>query len=285
MARAIWTGVISFGLVTIPVRLVSAVREKDVSFHQFHQTDGGRIQYRRFCEKEEREVRYEEIARGYEVERGQFVLISDEELDRLAPERTRRIELDRFIDPAEIDPIYYDATYYLAPDEQGEKPYQLLQAAMSKSQKVAIGRFVMRAKEHVVAIRPLGGALALETLFYADEVVNPGAVEGLAAEGQLDARELQMAQVLIQSLEDQFRPELYHDEFRERVEELARKKAQGEEVVLPEEPARPGPVVDLMDALRASVEQARSRRDAASGGGERPARSAERRSPGRRKSA
>ena len=261
MARAIWTGVISFGLVTIPVRLVTAVRERDVRFHQFHKSDGGRIQYRRFCDKENREVPYEDIARGYEVAAGQFVLITDEELERLAPERTRRIDLDRFIDPSEIDPIYYDATYYLAPDEQGERPYRLLQAAMSQSGKVAIGRFVLRAKEHLVAIRPLGDALALETLFYADEVIAPGSVEGITSRAEIGPRELQMAQSLIESLEDRFQPELYHDEFRERVEQLAEQKAKGQEVLLPEEPARPAQVMDLMEALQASVDEAKSRRE------------------------
>jgi DNA end-binding protein Ku len=260
VARAIWTGVISFGLVTIPVRLVTAVRERDVRFHQFHKGDGGRIQYRRFCEKEDREVPFAEIARGYEIATGKFVLITDEELERLAPERTQRIDLDRFIDPSEIDPIYYDATYYLAPDEQGERPYRLLQAAMNQSRKVAIGRFVLRAKEHLVAIRPLGDALALETLFYADEVIAPTEAAGLTPEMEVSPRELRMAQSLIESLEDRFQPELYHDEFRERVERLAEQKAKGEEVLLPEETARPEPVMDLMEALRASVEEAKSRR-------------------------
>jgi DNA end-binding protein Ku len=268
VARAIWTGVISFGLVTIPVRLVTAVREKDVHFHQFHQSDGGRIQYRRFCEKEDREVPYQEIARGYEVGSGQFVLITDEELDRIAPERTRRIELDRFIDPSEIDPIYYDATYYLAPDEQGERAYRLLQEAMSQSRKVAIGRFVLRAKEHLVAIRPLGEALALETLHYADEVIAPSDVEDIPRRMEVGSRELRMAHSLIESLEERFQPEVYRDEFRERVEALAQQKAKGQEVLLPEEPERPAAVMDLMEALRASVEEAKSRRD------KRPARRA-----------
>src|SRR3979411_54019 len=172
MARAIWTGVISFGRVSIPVRLVTAVRPKEVHFRQFHRSDGGRIQYRRFCEKEGREVAYEEIARGYETARDEYVLISDEELERLEPEKTRRIDIDRFVDLTQIDPIYYNASYYLSPGDQGERPYRLLQEAMSQRRRVAIGRFVMRDKEHLVAIRTLGPALALQTLFYADEVVD-----------------------------------------------------------------------------------------------------------------
>jgi DNA end-binding protein Ku len=260
MARAIWTGVISFGLVSIPVRLVSAVRPKEVHFRQFHRSDGGRIQYRRFCEKEGREVAYEEIARGYETARDEYVLISDDELERLEPEKTRRIDVDRFVDLAQIDPIYYNASYYLSPGDQGEKPYRLLQEAMSQSRRVAIGRFVMRDKEHLVAIRTLGPALALETLFYADEVVGARQVEGLADAVSVDPRELRMAQSLIESLEDSFQPEIYHDEFREKVEQLARQKASGQEVVLAAEPERPAPVVDLMEALQASVEQAKARR-------------------------
>ena len=260
MARAIWTGVISFGLVSIPVRLVTAVRPKEVHFRQFHRSDGGRIQYRRFCEKEGREVPYEEIVRGYETARDEYVLISDEELERLEPEKTRRIDVDRFVDLAEIDPIYYNASYYLSPGDQGEKPYRLLQEAMSQNRRVAIGRFVMRDKEHLVAIRTLGPALALETLFYADEVVGAQQVEGLADAVSVDPRELRMAQSLIESLEDSFQPEIYHDEFREKVEQLARQKASGQEVVLAAEPERPAPVVDLMEALQASVEQAKARR-------------------------
>jgi DNA end-binding protein Ku len=263
MARAIWTGLISFGLVSIPVRLMTAVRPKEVHFRQFHRTDGGRIQYRRFCEKEGREVAYQDIVRGYEVARDEYVLISDEELERLEPEKTRRIDIDRFVDLTEIDPVYYNASYYLSPGEQGEKAYRLLQEAMSQSQRVAIGRFVMRDKEHLVAIRTLGPALALQTLFYADEVLDAQQIEGLTATVPVDARELRMAQSLIQSLEDAFRPEIYHDEFREKVEQLARQKAKGEEVVLAEEPAGPAPVVDLMEALRASVEQAKARKKTA----------------------
>jgi DNA end-binding protein Ku len=269
MARAIWSGVISFGLVTIPVRLVSAVRHKEVHFRQLHKPDGGRIQYRRFCEKEDREVSFQDIVKGYEIARDEYVVITDEEIERLAPERTRRIDLDRFVDLGEIDPIYYDATYYLAPDEQGERPYRLLQEAMSQSRRVAIGKFVMRDKEHVVAIRPLDGALALQTLFYTDEVVETEKVVGVVKPADLDPRELRMAQSLIESLEDSFQPEQYHDEFREKVQQLAEQKAKGKEVVFAEEPARPAPVVDLMEALQASVEQARSRH-AASGGGEAP---------------
>jgi DNA end-binding protein Ku len=266
MARAIWSGVISFGLVTIPVRLVSAVRQKEVHFRQLHKPDGGRIQYRRFCEKEDREVSFQDIVKGYEIARDEYVVITDEEIERLAPESTRRIDLDRFVDLGEIDPIYYDATYYLAPDEQGERPYRLLQEAMSQSRRVAIGKFVMRDKEHVVAIRPLDGALALQTLFYADEVVETEKAVGVVKPADIDPRELRMAQSLIESLEDSFQPEQYHDDFREKVQQLAEQKAKGKEVVFAEEPARPAPVVDLMEALQASVEQARSRHAASSGG-------------------
>ncbi|MBJ7597658.1 MAG: Ku protein [Candidatus Nephthysia bennettiae] len=208
------------------------------------------------------------MARGYEVAGGEFVLITDQELERLAPERTRRIDLDRFIDPSEIDPIYFDATYYLTPDEQGERAYRLLQEAMSQSRKVAIGRFVLRAKEHLVAIRPLGDALALETLRYSDEVIAPSDVDEIPRRVEVSSRELRMASSLIESLEDRFQPEVYRDEFRERVEALAQQKTKGQEVLLPEEPELPAPVMALMEALRASVEEAKSRRD------KRPARRA-----------
>lgn len=256
MPRAIWTGIVSFGLVSIPVRVVSAVQEKDVRFHQFHQSDGGRIRYRRVCDKDGKEVDYDDIARGYEVAKGRFVLISEEELEHLEPEKTRRIDIEQFVDVAEIDPIYYDTTYYLEPGEGGDKPYRLLREAMAATGKAALGRFVMRDREHLVALRALGEALALETLLYADEVVASSALEGLP-KGSPAARELRMAEQLVESLTDAFEPERFHDEFREKVEKLAEQKARGRKVVLEERPREETPVVDLMAALEKSLAAAR----------------------------
>ena len=247
---------VSFGLVSIPVRMVGAVREKDVRFHQFHRSDGGRIRYRRVCDKEGEEVDYEEVAKGYEVAKDRFVLISEEELERLEPEKTRRIEIEQFVDLSEIDPIYYDTTYYLEPGEGGDKPYRLLHEAMAATGKAALGRFVMRDKEHVVALRPLDEALALETLFYADEVVEASALEGLP-KGSVAQRELRMAEQLVESLSEAFKPKRFKDEFRAKVERLAEQKAHGRKVVLEERPREETPVVDLMAALEKSLAGAR----------------------------
>lgn len=281
MARPVWSGMVTFGLVSIPVRLLPAVRDRTVHFAQFHEKDGGRIHYKRFCEKEDREVAYEDIARGYEVSSGRFVMFDRDELDRLEPRRTRGIDVDQFVEIGEIDPIYYDTTYYLAPDKGGEGPYRLLLRAMADAGRIAIGKFVMREKEHVVAIRPSGDALVLQTLFYADEVVRQeDAVD--AGGGKVDQRQLRLARQLIDNLAQPLDLGEYEDEFREKVAALARRKSAGRKAELAEEPEEPAKVVDLMDALRQSVESAsRPRR---SRGRTTPSRSASTRTR-RRKSA
>jgi DNA end-binding protein Ku len=256
MPHAIWTGLIGFGLVTIPVHLVAAVREQRVRFHQFHQADSGRIQYRRICEKDGREVPYEQVVRGYKLPGDQVALISQDELDRLEPKRTRTIEIDQFIGLEEIDPIYYDTTYYLLPTQGGEKPYRLLLQAMAHTGKVAIGSFVMRDREHVVAIRPSGDVLVLETLFYEPDVVRQEDLEQIP-KSEVGDRERRLAQQVIDAMVEPFKPERYRDEFSAKVEDLARRKVEGKKVVLVEETGKQPAVADLMTALQRSVDAAK----------------------------
>ncbi|HEX9235033.1 MAG TPA: Ku protein [Actinomycetota bacterium] len=291
MTRAIWTGNLSFGLVSIPVRLFQAAATKDVRFHQFQAGTGQRIRLRRVVPEAEAEtepgldrgwdrptaapgpsvrpeppgepaedaVAYEDVVKGYELDRDTYVMVAPEELEGLAPEQTRTIEIEDFVDLADIDPVYFEKSYYVAPQRGGEKPYALLLRAMQDSGKVAIARFVLRTREHLAAVRPMDGVIGLETLFYADEVRPPAEI-GLPLPAQrISERELTMARALVESLATAWEPERYRDTYRERVLELIEAKARGEELVI-EAPPSPPAVPDLMAALRASVEAARQRR-------------------------
>ena len=258
MARSIWSGAISFGLVNVPVKVFTAVRKKDVRFHQLHEKDGARIQQKRFCSKEEKEVPYDEIVKGYEITSGTYVMIDPDELDALDPEATRTIDIEDFVDLNDIDPLYYDTNYYLVPDNRGEKPYRLLLEAMGDAGKVGIARVVMRTKQYLVAVRPVGDALVMSMLNFHDEVVSLDELDGLPGKKQSASdRELRMAQQLIDSLSTEWDPTQYKDTYRERVLDLIEQKAQGKEIVTPEEPSRPAPVVDLMAALEASLAAAK----------------------------
>jgi DNA end-binding protein Ku len=276
MPRAIWTGAISFGLVNVPVRLYSAQSPKSVSFHMLHGKDGGRIQMKRFCSVEEQEVPYEEIVKGFEVQKGRYVELDPRELEALDPAATRAIDIEDFVDLAEIDPVFYEASYHLVPDRGAGKAYRLLLEVMKRSKKVGIGRFVMRTRQHLAAVRPVGDGLMLSTMLYADEVVPQSELEspGLGAEPK--DRELQMAEQLVDSLSARFEPERYRDEYRERVLALVERKAEGQEIVVPPAPAQPARVVNLIDALAASLARARDRSPA--GGHERLSKG-ERRAP------
>jgi DNA end-binding protein Ku len=254
MARAIWSGAISFGLVNIPVKLFSAVSKKTVRFHQIDAESGARVRQKRVGPDGE-EIAYEQIIKGYEIGPDRYVTITPEELDSLAPEKTRTIDIEDFVDLDEIDPIYYDHPYYLAPDTGASKAYQLLVDAMEDAGKVAIARVVIRSKEQLVAIRPRDGVLAMETMLFADEVVPTDSLEEMATDGNVKTsdRELTMARQLIDSLSSDFEPEKYHDEYRERVLDLIERKAQGETIVIEEPAKEEEPVPDLMAALEASI--------------------------------
>ena len=257
MARAIWSGSISFGLLNVPVRLYSAVSRKSVSFRELRASDKSRIRHKRVAESDGEEVPYEEIVKGYEVAPEQFVVLTREELEELDPKRTRAIEIQDFVDLDQIDPIYFDHPYYLGPDKGAEKPYALLVKAMSDERKVAIARFVLRNREHLAAIRPMEKVLTMATMRFADEVVSPEELgeDVIPEDGRkLDKREIDMAKQLIAQLSSKFKADKYRDEYREELLDLIERKARGEEVVeaVSEEP-KPTKAPDLMAALEESL--------------------------------
>ena len=255
MPRSIWSGAISFGLVNVPVKLYSAVSRKTVRFHQLNGKTGHRIQQKRVDPATGEEVAYEDIVKGYELTRDSYVIVTPEELDALDPERTRTIDIEDFVDHADIDPVYYDHPYYLVPDKGAGKAYGLLLDAMADAGKVAIARVVLRSKEQLVAIRPADGVLMMETMVFHDEVVPPDTIDDLPDTKELhpSERELRMARQLIDSLSSGFEPERYHDEYREKVLDLVERKAQGEEIAVQPEAPQPARVPDLMAALEASL--------------------------------
>jgi DNA end-binding protein Ku len=263
MPRAIWSGSISFGLVNIPVKLYNAVSRKSVSFNQIDRRTGSRIRYRKVSAQDEAEVPSEQIVKGYELPSGEYVLIDDDELAALDPEAVRTIDIEEFVDLVDIDPIYYDAAYYLAPDKATVKPYALLAEAMEQSQKVGIARFVMRSKQYLAAVRPKDGKLLLSTMVYADEVNGTKDIPELDGIDGVDVsdRELGMAEQLIASLSGPFEPDKFEDTYRNRVLELIERKAAGEtELVQAPQPVSADKVVDLMAALEASVSAAKEAR-------------------------
>jgi len=269
MARSIWTGAISFGLVTVPVKLYSAVNRKTVRFHQLNSKTGVRISQKRVDSSTGDEVAYEDIVKGYELSPDRYVVIEPDELSSLEPKKTKTIEIEDFVELTDIDPILYDHPYYLAPGAGGAKPYRLLLEAMEETGRVAIARVVIRSKEALVAIRPMGDVLGMSTMLFADEVVDPDKVDELAAARDVDTtkRELDIAKQLIDSLAGPFEPDKYHDEYRDQVLNLVERKAAGEEIaVQPDADEDDAPVPDLMAALKASLDQVRDR-DA---GGEKP---------------
>ncbi|MFI5052822.1 MAG: Ku protein [Acidimicrobiia bacterium] len=263
MPSAIWTGSISFGLVTVPVRLVSATRSQDVRFNQLEADTNARIRYRRVSEQTGEEVPNDRIVKGYELEPGRYVVIENDELAALKPKASRQIEIEDFVDLSEIDPVYFEQPYYLIPDKDSEKAYRLLADVMREENKVAIGRFVLRSKEALVAIRPIDGALCLETMRYADEVLEPGLEVAIPeATAAPSPRELDMARQLVNTLAASFDPEKYRDEYREEVLALIDRKAAGEEVVASPTQEEPAKVLDLMAALEASLARTGARQRA-----------------------
>ena len=263
MARSIWTGSISFGLVNVPVKVYSAVRQQDLHFNQFD-PNGNRIRYKRVSEKTGREVDYGDIVKGYEVKKGKYVMVDPEELEAFEPRATRTVDIDDFVDLDEIDPIYYEHTYYLVPAEKGAgaaKAYRLLLEAMEKQSKVGIGSVVMRGKQYLAAIRPLDGVLALSTMLFADEVLSPKDLdERPAARANVSDREVKMASQIISSLTTKWDPKRYHDTYRERVEDYLAKKAKGETVEVEPATEEPSKVTDLMAALEDSLAAAKAKR-------------------------
>jgi DNA end-binding protein Ku len=264
MARSIWTGAISFGLVTVPVKLYSAVNRKTVRFHQLSGTTGVRISQRRVDPSTGDEVPYEEIVKGFEITPDRYVVIEPGELETLQPKKTKTIEIEDFVELSDIDPIFYDHPYYLAPGTGGAKPYRLLLDAMRDSGRVAVARVVIRSKEQLVALRPMRDdhVLGMSTMLFADEIVEPETIDELSAAEDVETtdRELDIAKQLIESLAGPFEPAKYRDEYRDEVLNLIERKAAGEEIaVQPAAEEEAEPVPDLMAALKASLDAVREK--------------------------
>ncbi|AIF52162.1 Ku protein [Pelosinus sp. UFO1] len=254
MPRPVWSGSISFGLVNIPIKLYNAVKKKTLHFHQLRKSDGCRIRLKRVCANDGSEVPNEEIVKGYEISPEQYVVLSSEEIENVYPKSSRRIQIDDFVRLEEIDPIYFEHSYYLTPDKGMEKAYSLLLFAMKKSQKTAIANFVLRNKQYIAAIRPTENAITLSTMFFSDEIIPQKELEDLPSiENEPDQRELTIALQLIESLSSNFAPEKYHNEYREKILSMIERKAEGQ--VITQQPAaeQGGKVVDLMAALEASL--------------------------------
>jgi DNA end-binding protein Ku len=259
MPRAIWSGSVSFGLVNVPVKLLAATSPKDIRFHQLHDADHGRIRQRRVCELDGEEVEQRHIVKGYDLGGGRWVVVDAEELTNLDPVASRSIEIEEFVDLASIDPIYFEHSYYLAPEERAEKPYALLVETMDRTGKVAVGRFVLRTKQYLATIRAREGVLVLSTMLYEDEVVPIGTLGvPTTADTQPTPRELEMAAQLVESLTSKFDPSKYRDDYRDKVLALIEAKAEGGEVAVPEAPAASLPSSDLMAALEASLAKAKA---------------------------
>lgn len=250
---SIWTGTVGFGLVQVPVRIVTATRNRDVSFNQLDAETGSRVRIRKVSESTGDEVPSDRIVKGFEISKGRYVVIEPGELESIAPKSSHTIDIEEFVDLASIDPLYFESSYYLAPDPKAQKPYRLLVEAMSEMQKVAVGRVVIRTKERLVAIRPLDGVLVISTLRYADEVVDSGAL--LPADDEaLSDRELTMARQLVDTLTvGEFEPEKFHDSYRSELLALIDKKAAGEAIVATVAAPTESPVIDLVAALEQSL--------------------------------
>jgi DNA end-binding protein Ku len=262
MPRAIWTGSVSFGLVNVPVKLYPAVHHQNLAFHQFQEGTNTRIRNKRVSEKTGREVDYDDIVKGYEVEKGHYVMVDPDELAEFAPRATRTIDIEDFVALDDIDPIFYEATYYLAPDKSdgARKAYVLLREALEDEGKVAIGRLVMRTKQYLAAIRPYDRALALSTMLFHDEIVPVSEIDDIPtgrSAPKATPAEVKMARQIIQSMASEWDPRRYEDTYRIQVLDFLKKKAAGEEIVVEEAPEEQAEVVDLMAALEASLEAAK----------------------------
>lgn len=261
MARALWSGSISFGLVNIPIKLVGAVSDKDIHFNQLHEQDGARIRYKKVCAKDGDEVPSEDIVKGYEIRAGHYVTFTDEELDQADPKAARTLDIEDFVELDQIDPAYFDKPYYMVPDKNANKAYALLLAALDKSKKVGIARMVMHSKEYLVAIRAMKGVLMMETMHFAEEVVSPEAIadEVKVDDVVVDKRQLDLAQQIIDSLSNDFEPTKYENTHRKRLLELIEQKAEGKEIVV--EPDLPVSVrtADLLGALEKSLAHAKTK--------------------------
>ncbi|MBA2366878.1 MAG: Ku protein [Actinobacteria bacterium] len=267
--RPLWRGAITFGLISIPVRLYSAVENKSLKFHLLHEKDGGRIKYQRTCGKCGEEVTWDDIIKGYEYSKDHYVTFTQEEMAALDVDSIKAVDVVSFVPLERVDPIYFDKSYYVAPESSGLKAYRLLADALQAEGQVGVAKVTLREREHLATIRLKDGVFVLETMHWPDEIRTPSFEE---LDKRVDVRdnEVKMARQLIQQLSDDFRPEQFEDEYRTRLQELAEKKVDGQEITVSAETEEEGPaeVVDLMEALKASVAQAKERRGANSKGGD-----------------
>jgi DNA end-binding protein Ku len=256
MPRTLWSGSLSFGLVNVPIQLVSAARDLDFHFHQLHEKDTARIEQRRFCSEEDVELGWEEVARSFELDSGKEIVVTDEELASVEPRKTRTIDIEAFVDLAEVDPIYFDHPYFLVPAGESEgtlRAYRLLVDVMESTDRAALGRFVMRTKEYLVLVRPREGLLSLTTLLFHDEV-RPA--KGIAPGGRKPTKKkVDQAVAVIDALSADWDPERYDDCYRTRLTRVVRDKKKGKTIKAPEEPKQPEPAPDLMAALEETLQQ------------------------------
>lgn len=269
MARSMWSGTISFGLVNIPIKLYTAVRDQSVQFHMLSEDGSCRLRRKLYCPDTGKEFDYKHTVKGYELADGQYVIVRDDELNKLKPEKSRNIEITDFVDIRDIDPVFFDRSYYLMPDEQGVKGYGLLLQAMRKKKKVGVATFVMRQKEYLAALRPAGEALMLETMHFSNEVSKLGEDIDAPPQASPSKKEREIAEQLVEALSGSFEPEKYEDEYDRKVRELIEAKAQGQEDVVLAETQQPEEhrVINLMEALEKSLKQTQGK-----GGGKRPRR-------------
>ena len=262
MAHAIWSGAINFGLVTIPVKLFTAVKTDELSFNLLHRKDEGRIKYERICSVEEKPVPWDEIVKGYEYEKGQYVLLTDEDFKKVNPEATQSVDILEFVELDKINPMYFDKPYYLEPTKQGRHAYALLREALANSNRVAIARVVIRTKEYIAAVKPLDHALVLELMHWASEIVDSGTLD-LPDRSKLPEAEMKMAKMLIDTMSvDEFEPEKFNNKYHDELLAMIEARAAGKELPKAKKAARPAKVVNLMDVLAQSLEQSKKRRSA-----------------------
>ncbi|HEY8747694.1 MAG TPA: Ku protein [Tepidisphaeraceae bacterium] len=257
-SRPIWTGTISFGLVNIPVRLFTAVREQRISFHMLHDQDNVRLRRKMICPADNKEVHPEHVVKGYEIHKDQYVIVRPDDLENCGPKSTKTIEITDFVNLADIDPVYYDRPYYVLPQAAAAKSYGLLLEAMTRTKKVGVSKLVMHDKEYLAALRPVEGVICLHTMHFGDEVVATSSLDS-PAEHKVNEREMKVAEQLISSLATDFDPKKYHDEYHDCVVAMIEKKAHGQKIVTqPQLEAKPVKAHDLMAALEASLAEARS---------------------------
>jgi len=254
--RSMWKGLISFGLVNIPVALYPAVEDKQLRFNQLHKEDGGRIGYEKVCKECGKTLEAEEIVRGYEYEKGRYVTISEEDFDKFARVASRAIAMQQFVDASDIDAIYLDKAYYLGPDDAGKMPYALLLEALKRAKKVGVAKMVMRDQEYLALIRPVDQVLVLNIMHYPDEIRKPEGIGLPSSEVKLGDRELEMADLLVKSMSGEFQPAEFPDTYREELLEMIRAKAEGAEYQPVEANLLPTNVIDIVARLKASIDQA-----------------------------